>query len=217
MGQGDAILIKCPSKQNVLIDTGNLSEAYKLKSFLAKTRVTKINALVITHMHLDHVGGLFCLLPELNLRKIYDNGAILSGNDFWEEYINLVRELSVKREILREGDKLCVGNLVLQILAPSEPLGTDLNADSVVMKIQYDKIAFLMTGDLNIKGEERLIDKGINLQSQVLKVGHHGVADATSEILLERVNPEIAVISVGKANRYEYPCAETISRLKIKG
>jgi len=214
VGQGDAILIKAPNNKNLLIDTGNLSTAYKLKSYLKERGVSALNALIITHLHSDHVGGLFCVLPEVFVEKIYDNGTVLPGNDFYEEYINIIKTLRVKRQIIREGDIMSLGRLVLQVLSPSDPLTMDLNADSVVVKITYGKITFLMAGDLNGKGEDRLLNKGIDLQSQVLKVGHHGACDATSEAFLEKVNSEIAIICVGKDNRYGYPSAETVERIK---
>jgi competence protein ComEC len=216
VGQGDAILIKAPNNKNLLIDTGNLSTAYRLKNYLKEQRVSNLKGLFITHLHPDHVGGLFCLLPEVFVENIYDNGTVLPGNDFYEEYINIIKTLRVKRQIVKEGDTMFLGNLVLQVLSPSEPLTMDLHFDCVVVKITYGNSTFLMTGDFNRKGEERLLSKGADLQSQVLKVGHHGAGDATSEAFLNKVNPEIAVLFVGKDNRYGYPSAETVERIKRK-
>jgi competence protein ComEC len=139
VGQGDAILIKTPSGQNVLIDTGNLSTGDKMKRYLKDEKVSTLNALIITHMHPDHVGGLFCLVPDLAVEKIYDNGAVLIGYDFWEEYINLIKNLKIKREILEEGDEFSFGRVRLRILSPSKPLTGDMNGDSIVIKISYDR------------------------------------------------------------------------------
>jgi competence protein ComEC len=174
VGQGDAILIKCPSNQNVLIDTGNLSTGYRLGRYLKKQRVSSFKTIVITHMHPDHVGGLFSILPDLRVGKIFDNGAQLIGDDIWEEYINILKDIEIKREILGEGDTFKIDDVIFEILSPSEPLFKDLNADSIAMKMRYGEITFLFAADLNIKAEKRLIRKGINLQSRVLKVGHHG-------------------------------------------
>ena len=121
----------------------------------------------------DHVGGLFCLLPDIAVKKIYDHGAVLTGNDFWEEYKNLARLFALKREIPIHRKKLNFGNLKFHIISPSELLFKDLNADSIAMKMRYGEITFLFAADLNIKAEKR-IRKGLNLQSRVLKAGHHG-------------------------------------------
>ena len=93
----------------------------------------------------------------------------------------------------------------------------DLNADSIVLKLSYGDVKFLMTGDLSFIGEKRLLKKDADLRSDVLKVGHHGACDSTSEALLKRVAPQIAIISVGQGNRYGYPCEETIARIKDYG
>lgn len=217
VGQGDAILIKAAANTNVLIDTGNLSAGHMVKKYLKDQQVYALSALIITHMHPDHVGGLFCLVPDLAVEKIYDNGAVLIGYDFWEEYINLIKNLKIKREILEERDEFSFGRVRLRVLSPSKPLIGDMNADSIVIKISYGKIAFLLTGDLNKKGEKRLLARKLNLRSQVLKVGHHGADDATSEAFLEEVNPLLAVISVGKNNPYGYPGEKTLHLLKRKG
>ena len=212
VGQGDAILVKCPSNQNVLIDTGNLSTGYRLGRYLKKQRVSSFKAIVITHMHPDHVGGLFSILPDLRVGKIFDNGAQLIGDDIWEEYINILKDLEIKREIFGEGDTFKLDDVIFELLSPSTPLTHDLNADSLVIKICYDRIKFFMTGDLNKKREKQLINKGFDIQSQVLKVGHHGACDATSEAFLDK-----NIMSVGENNRFGYPCPETLNRIKKKG
>lgn len=217
VGQGDAILIKGPEGANILIDTGNLSAGYRVRKYLREQKISRLRALVITHMHPDHVGGLFCLLPGLEVDKVYDNGITLKGYDFWEEYRSLVRGLDLHRDVLTEGSSLDFGQLFITVLSPWIPLAGDMNADSIVLKLRYGNVRFLMTGDLNFKGEKRLLKKGIDLRCDVLKVGHHGACDSTSEAFLNKVEPEIAVISVGKDNRYGYPCEETIKRIEKCG
>ena len=217
VGQGDAILIKVPTEGNILIDTGSLSRGYKVEKYLKDHCVKQLKALIITHFHQDHVGGLFSLLPELRVEKIYDNGIILWGNNFYEEYVMYVRELGLQQGVLRAGNSLSFGDLTLEILSPSDPLFYDLNADSIAIKLVYGKTSFLMAADLTEKGEKRLLDKGLDLKSDVLKVGHHGALDATSEPFLEKVSPRIVVVSVGKDNRFGYPAQEIIDRLRGKG
>ena len=217
VGQGDAILIKNPDKAHILIDSGPLSSGYRLNKYLSEKGVTALEAIVITHMHPDHVGGLFCIVPDIAVQKIYDNGAVLSGDDFGEEYINLTRSLNLDRTILTKGDTLSFGSVRMQILSPYKPLTGNMNADSIVIKLSYKKVSFLFTGDLNKKGEKRLLERDFDLRCQVLKVGHHGANDATSEAFLEAVDPVLAVISVGRDNPRGYPGGKTLHLLAKKG
>ena len=217
VGHGEATLIKTTGKKNILIDTGSLANGYKLKNYLKNQAIQRLSALIITHMHFDHVGGLFSLLPDISVDKIYDNGIPISGNDFWEEYLQLIHNVNLSRATVKYGDKFVYNGLILQVLSPSEPLFGDLNSDSVALRLKYDKISFFLAGDLSARAEKRLIGKKINLGSQILKVGHHGACDATSEDFLSRVSPEIAIISAGQKNRFGYPCSETTSRIERGG
>ena len=214
VGQGDAILIKGPDGANALIDTGNLSMGCRVETYLRSQGVSRLKALVITHMHPDHVGGIFGLLPGLEVDKIYDNGISLKGNVFWDEYLNLVAELNLPREVLKMDHKLDFGSLFITVLNPFRPFTGNMNADSIVLVLRYGDMRFLMAGDLNFKGEKRLLEKDVDLKSNVLKVGHHGACDSTSEAFLERVVPQIAVISVGLDNPHGYPCQETLKRIE---
>ena len=218
VGQGDAILIKVPNGENILIDTGNLSAGYKLEKYLKDHGVFTLSALIITHMHPDHVGGVFGILPDIGAEKMYDNGAKSPNNEFWHEYINFIGDLRLDRGILKSGSTLSFGALKLLVLSPSKPLSGNLNADSIVIRISYGDVKILLMADANMKVEEKLIKEGnVNLASQVLKVGHHGATDATSEAFLGQVDPEIAVISVGRSNRYGYPSGEIIKRIQDRG
>ena len=217
MGQGDATLIKGPEDVNVLIDAGGLSAGHRVGKYLKEQGISSLRALVVTHMHPDHVGGIFGLLPTFDVDKVYDNGVLLKGNVFWEEYVKLVSELNLPRDVLRADCRLDFGRVSITVLSPVLPFTGGMNADSIVLMLRYGDTRFLMTGDLNSKGEKRLLEKDIVLKCDVLKVGHHGACDSTSEAFLKRVAPQIAVISVGQGNRYGYPCEKSIERIKDYG
>lgn len=217
VGQGDSILIRTPSGSNILIDTGNLSAGYRVRQYLREQGISILHTVVITHMHPDHVGGLFGLAPDLTVEKVCDNGAILTGNDFWEEYINLTTDLKIERAILKSGDMMSFGRVQVSVLSPSQPLTGDMNADSIVLRIYLEKVSFLLMGDADTKTEKRLLTGKRYLKSQVLKVGHHGANDTTSDAFLEAVDPDLAIISVGKDNPRGYPGQQTLDVLKRRG
>jgi len=216
VGEGDCILIQMPDNKNILVDTGNLSAGYKVKKYLKSKDISQLDCIIVTHMHPDHVGGIFNILPQFRTNIIYDNGYCPQDNEFFFELINLSRNLNIPMKILRAENKLFFGKVTLEVLSPIKPLSGDMNRDSLVIKIAFGKISILLTGDLNIKGEKRLVQSEFHLKSDVLKVGHHGAEDANSEEFIHKVMPKIAILSVGKNNRYGFPSNKVIERFKIK-
>jgi len=216
VGQGDCILIQMPDNKNILVDTGNLSVGYKLEKYLKQKNIFQLDCIIVTHMHPDHVGGIFSILPQYRTNIIYYNGYRPKNNEFFFELINLAKDLNIPMKILNAGNKLLFGKVTLDVLSPIEPLSGDMNGDSVVLRIIFGEISFLLTGDLNINVEKRLIEAGYILKSDVLKVGHHGAEDASSEEFIDKVRPKIAILSVGKNNRYGYPSEVVIERFKTK-
>ena len=216
VGEGDCILIQTPNNKNILVDAGNLSFGYKVEKYLKSKNISRLDCIIVTHMHPDHVGGIFNVLPQLKTNVIYYNGYRPKNNEFFFELINLAKELNIPIKILKAGNKLAFGKVTLGVFSPVEPLSGDLNGDSVVVKITFGKISFLLTGDLNINVEKRLMNAGYNLKSDVLKVGHHGAEDASSEEFIDKVRPKIAILSVGENNRYGHPSNVVIERFKRK-
>ena len=216
IGEGDCILIQMPDNKNILVDTGNLSVGYKVEKYLKSKNISKLDCIIITHMHPDHVGGIFNILPQYKTNILYFNGYCPQDNEFFFELINLAKYLNIPMKTLNAENKLSFGKVTLNVLSPIIPLSGEMNEDSIVLKIIFGKTSFLLTGDLNINGEKRLMKAGFNLKSDVLKVGHHGAKDASSEEFLDMIRPKIAVLSVGKKNRYGYPSNVIIERFKIK-
>lgn len=216
VSEGDCILIQMPDNKNILVDTGNLSVGYKIERYLKSKNIPQLDCIIVTHMHPDHVGGIFSILPRCRTDIIYYNGYRPQKNEFFFELINLAEDLNIQLKILNAGNKLLFGEVTLDVLSPIKPLSGDMNADSIVLKIIFRKISFLLTGDLNINGEKRLIEAGCILKSDVLKVGHHGAEDTNSEEFMDKVMPKLAVLSVGKNNRFGYPSDAVIERFKTK-
>jgi len=220
VGEGDSILLKSQGK-SALIDTGNLISGPRLVKYLKEKGVEKLDYLIITHPHPDHIGGVFFILPMLKVEKIYDNGQDLGGVRkacaIYRWYEDLVRKRK-NYAVLVSGDSLTLGSFTLEVLwPPGVPTSSDFNAFSLVIVVRGGGFSCLLTGDLTAPGERELLKKELNLKADVLKVGHHGAEDATSEEFLEAVSPGIAVISIDKDNFWGYPSARVLQRLKEAG
>lgn len=220
VGEGDSILLEIEG-ESALIDTGNLISGPRLVKYLKGKGIEKLDYLILTHPHPDHIGGVFFILPVLKVEKIYDNGQDLGEVRktcaIYRWYEDLVR----KREnyaVLISGDSLTLGSLTLEVLWPPEvPTSSDFNASSLLIMVKGGDFSCLLTGDLTAPGERELLKREVNLRADVLKVGHHGAEDATSQEFLEAVSPGIAVISVDRDNFWGYPSAKVLERLKKAG
>lgn len=212
VGEGDAILIQHRG-HNVLIDAGNLLSGYKVAGYLEKNAVAKIDSLIVTHPHPDHIGGLFFILPKFETGMVYDNGRPLDKNDDMQRWYGmLVRDRS-NYSVLKKGDRIKFGNAVLDILWPPAAGGLSCNDDSLVVKLRYGKFKCLFTGDLTAEAEKEMLASGLDVRADMLKVGHHGYRDATTALFLKKVSPNVAVISVGAANIIGAPSEEVLGLL----
>ncbi len=216
VGEGDAILIQMPDNKNILIDSGNLSAGYKVIKYLKSIKISRLDCIIVTHMHPDHVGGIFHILPKIRTNLIYYNGYRPKKNEYFFELINLSQELKIPLKILNARKHLIYGKVHINVLSPIEPFSRNMNEDSIVLRLNFCKISLLLAADLTINGEKRLMELDTNLKSDILKVGHHGAEDSNSEEFIDKVNPKLAVLSVGKHNRYGYPSKKVIERFKIR-
>ncbi len=220
VGEGDSILLEIEGR-SALIDTGNLISGPRLVKYLKGKGIEKLDYLILTHPHPDHIGGVFFILPALKVEKIYDNGQELAGVRktcaIYRWYEDLVRKRK-DYAVLISGNSLTLGSLTLEVLWPSEvPTSSDFNAFSLLIMVKGDGFSCLLTGDLTTAGERELLKREVSLKADVLKVGHHGAEDATSQEFLEAVSAGIAVISVDKDNFWGHPSARVLQRLKKAG
>jgi beta-lactamase superfamily II metal-dependent hydrolase len=172
---------------------------------------------ILTHPHDDHVGGLPYLLEKIKVDRVLDSGQPHPSRSY-QHFLQLINDKRIPYQLARAGQVIDLGSGAFgYILHPSEPLITgtisDLNNNSVVMRLVYGKTSFLLMGDTAFEGEGRIMSLGYDLKSDVLKVGHHGSATSTSPKFLEAVRPEFAVISVGAKNKFGHPAPETLERL----
>jgi competence protein ComEC len=219
VGQGDAILIEQGSNQ-ILIDGGPdgqilLEKLGKYIPFWDRN----IEVIIATHPDQDHIDGLTGVMKNYKIGKVIDNG-MESESQVYENYLNIINEKNISRLEGKKGMNIKLTEANLEIFYPAdtpEKNSKDTNAGSIMGKLTYGQNSFLLTGDFPTIKDAEIFSSGANLSAKVLKIAHHGSKYATSEEFLEKVNPEEAIISVGKNNRYGHPAPEILERLKEKG
>lgn len=214
MGQGDSELIQSNGK-NMLIDTGTNESTSSLISYLKSQNISKVDYLVLTHPHEDHIGGADAVIKDFNVEKVYMPKIITTTKTF-KDVTTAMQNKGLKPSVPTVGEEFKVGDASCKILSPINVNKEDLNTYSIVLKVTFGSNKFLFTGDAQASNEEDMINKNFDLSADVLKVGHHGSHTSTSQAFLDKVNPKFAVISCGKNNDYGHPHSETIDKLKVK-
>ncbi|MBI4919772.1 MBL fold metallo-hydrolase [Candidatus Azambacteria bacterium] len=230
VGQGDAILIKTPKGQTMLIDGGPGNKVLeKLGKYLSPIK-KRIDVILLTHPHADHVAGLIEILRRYDIGLVILNGADLK-TDNYNQFLTAVRDNGAEVLIASAGDAVHFDeNAEFDIISPDENSGgrvfngksegfgangNDVNDTSIVGKLIYGDFSILFTGDATFKIENRLLVYGDNLKSDILKVGHHGSKYSSSLSFLKAVSPKAAIVEVGAKNRYGHPSPATLSRFKM--
>src|SRR3989339_119725 len=221
VGQGDAVLIRTPSRQNVIIDGGpdNVLAA-KLGQALPFYDRT-VDLMILTHPHDDHLVGLIQVLEKYQVKQILYTGA-LQPTDNYLKWLQVIKDKGLNLKIARAGQNFVFGQAELNIICPVDDLTNqqmeNLNNSSIVSRLVYGQISFLFTGDLEQAGEEEILGlSGVSLNSQVIKIGHHGSETSSGEEFLRAVSPDYAVISVGRDNKFGHPSRRIIKRLQRLG
>jgi competence protein ComEC len=213
VGQADALLFRFPGGENVLIDAGSRKSARSLVSKLRRLGVRKIDILVATHPHDDHIGGMSEVIREFEIDKVWDSG-YNHGSPVQRDMLMLLRERKIRFGRPRPGFVEKIGDANIEVLAPVTPVSgtqSDANNNSLVLRVSYGEISFLMMGDIEDAGRERA---GPFPRSTVLKVSHHGSANGTDEKLMDWVRPEIAVLTYGRGNQYGHPHKKVLDLLE---
>ena len=214
VGQGDSTLLESGGEY-VLIDGGERENSSYLVSFLEKQGVQELKAVVCTHPHSDHGGGLPAVLAVFPTQAVYAPTRTYAASWF-DDFLRYAGQQGLEVTIPAPGDTLTLGSTLLTVLGPRESY-PDLNNTSIVLRADCGEVSFLFTGDMEALSEHDLLDAGTDVKARVLKAGHHGSSDATGYRFLYAVEPEYAVISCGTGNDYGHPHAETMSRLRDAG
>ncbi len=222
VGQGDAIAVRTPAGRWVLVDGGPRSEGRDagrrvVVPFLRRAGAVRLAAIVATHAHADHVGGLPAVLNALPVDLVLEPGEPL-GEAPYLEFLAASEASGARWRAARRGDRLDLDSVRFTVLSPDSAWAaetTDPNEESLVLLVEYGHVRFLLTGDAGLPVEFQLAGRIGDVD--VLKVGHHGSRSATSDAWLDEARPEIAVISVGARNTYGHPAPEVIARLVAHG
>lgn len=245
VGQGDCALIEMPDGKTVLIDGGGVERNEDIRRsedqmgnirgpedqvkkdkvgekvvvpFLQRKGINKLDLVILTHPHLDHLGGLISVLEKIKVDQVLDNGEIYASRAY-QRFRALVNANKIKYGTAMAGQIINFGGKIKgYIYNPAFPPLGDTNSDSIVMRLVFGNISFLFTGDAEKPAEERMLQSSsADLRATVLKVGHHGSRTSTTDDFLKAVAPQLAVISVGKHNRYRHPAPSTVMRLRDFG
>ncbi len=235
VGQGDGIVVRTPRGHTILVDAGGRLEIGAageesaaeivgeriVVPYLIRQGIRHVDGIILTHPHGDHVGGCAPVLRELGADWIADSGQTYGGHAY-RDCLATARAQHVPVRYPRAGDVWETDDgVTLRFLAPSEPTivdsGDDVNENSIVFMLEYRGFRAIFMGDAGEQSEARLLANGVDLHAQVLKVGHHGSAYASTPAFIAAVRPTLAIVSVGRHNRFGHPAPSTLATLRAAG
>ncbi|MBN1382493.1 MAG: DNA internalization-related competence protein ComEC/Rec2 [Deltaproteobacteria bacterium] len=229
VGQGSSTLFRLPGGKTLLIDGGGFPNSNfdigknVVAPFLLYHRIKRIDYIVLTHPHPDHLGGLIYLLENFTIGEVWTNGQGADTMMYRDFLKNIEKHHLVHRIVSEKSGTFSIGRVRLDIMNPEQPLDklsglsdqfNDVNNHSLVIKLTFGNITFLATGDIETETEKRLVSTGKDLKSTVLIFPHHGGYTSGTTPFLRRVQPRIAVIGCGKDNIYHVPHPDVLRRLQ---
>lgn len=211
VGQGDAIVLSC-DEQVILVDAGTIDAGPSVNRFLREDLgINKLNAVIATHNHDDHIGGMPAALTGLMTDIVFSSPSVSVFYWFDNVMPNLLQDsLNVQAPV--QGDTFQLGEAVLTFLSRDDP-SLNPNNRSLVIRVDYGNTSLLLTGDAESDEETQLLETDCNIKADVLKIAHHGGLGSTGSNFLTAVSPEYAIISVGTGNDFGHPADETLRLL----
>lgn len=218
--QGDCSLFYLPDGKTMLIDAGNRGDGEKIVAYLNKNGVERLDYVIATHPHADHIGGMSDVIDFFDIGQVF--APKIAADDIptsksYEDFLTSVQSKGLKITAPKHGTTIFEGeDYKAECFSPCSDNYEDLNNYSVTIKLTYGVHSFLMTGDAEGESESEMLKANYNLSCDVLKVGHHGSSTSSSSAFLKAADPKFAIISCGEDNSYGHPHKETLSALKSK-
>lgn len=216
VGQGDAILIQTPVGQNMLVDAGENIYGSRVIEYLEAQGVERLDVVVASHTHSDHIGGMDAVIDHFPVGAIYMPEITQNTKSFRDVLIS-VQRAGLKVTSAKAGVTVPLDGVECRLLAPVKEYYQELNDYSVVVRLAFGRHAFLLTGDAGNIPESDILGTKADLQATVLKVGHHGSYSSSSTRFLNAVGARYGVIMLGKDNDYGYPHDSALQRLNRTG
>lgn len=228
VGQGDCSLIMWEGA-SILIDCGEREQADTVKKYLKKQGVKKLDYVIATHPHSDHIGGMGDIISSVEVGKVIAprlSDDMTPTTKTYERFLQALKDKSLKLTAAKPGTAYTLSSTKasaegkkppkFEILAPVNDY-KDLNDYSVVIRLTYGRTSYLFTGDAENEAETDILESGADVDSDVLKMGHHGSSTSSSDRFYEEVSPDICVIQCGTDNSYGHPHKETIEKVNASG
>ncbi len=214
VGQGDSILIESPNGKTMLVDGGVKGAGQQIVSYLKELGIDKLDIIVATHPDADHIGGLIPVLDTMPIEQFYDSGKVHTSQTF-EEMLTHIDEKNIPYHVPKTGDEIEFDKEVNVKVLNANEQATDNNDASIVLKMTYGNVSFLLTGDAGVALEKDMLQYDVT--ATVLKAGHHGSNTSSSEEFVRAVKPEVTILSYGEDNKYGHPHTEVVDRLQAIG
>jgi len=215
VGQGDSILVVAPDGKTMLIDGGEADSG--ALQYLQKKGIKRLDVVVATHPHADHIGGLVQVLKAVPVARVVTNGQSHTTRTY-EDFLDAIAAAKAEYVEVKRGDTVALGSLTFTVLNPTPGMGDDMNNNSVVLRLAFGKVSFLFEGDAQTDAETSMSVSSFSpVQATILKVAHHGSRTSSSPAFLALVKPKVAIYSAGLGNSYGHPHPETIAALLAVG
>lgn len=215
VGQGDSILIQSPNGKAMLIDGGVKGEGNNIVSYIREQGINKLDYVVATHPDADHIGGLISVLNSISIKNFIDSGKVHTSQTY-EQMITLIGDKNIPYIVPAIGQQIALDDELAIMVLNADENASDNNEASIVLKVTYGEVSFLLTGDAGVEMEGQLM-KTQNVQATILKAGHHGSSTSSSPAFIEAVQPEATILSYGQDNKYGHPHFEVIESLRAVG
>lgn len=211
VGQGDSILIETPNEEIILIDGGPPDAGEKVIGYLKEHNINKIDLLIATHPDIDHIGGLLQVIDQFKVEEIWDSGKFYYTSTY-HRYFRKIKNRKIPIEIAKVNTMKSLGEDISLIVLNANSILKTNNQSSLALSLTYGSVDFLLMSDVEKNQEIKMMQR-TDVESEVLKVAHHGSDTSSSFAFLQAVDPEVAILSYGEDNTYGHPVGTTVNKL----